>query len=252
MMYAAKMAGAHPFYTFYDSEAESIPRPEVVFLRTEGGLTISLVLTDERPDPSEWELEIFNFLVEFQEEIPAALAKEITDEIFARCAVVGGIRRFIWIYELDTEKLAELHRLYGTSEDFELTSIIERAIPLDELESQIAQEGAFGSGYDLHTVDCSLASQEFHRRMLSIGVYPTVCFDGDDPHPQMRMMYGDECFESLSDDDWERFDFDDPRPQGKRVAGFGSHENAEGPMRCRSGGSSAEVPPPTTHTPPLS
>jgi len=75
----------------------------------------------------------------------------------------------------------------------------------------VAEDSIMGFG-ELGVVDCSPSSQAFHAQMLSIGAYPTICHAEDNPDSQMRSMYGDERFESFTEQDWEKFSFDDPEP----------------------------------------
>lgn len=209
----ARIAGQWPDYIYENDTDELAPTPELMFVRNSEGLTISLVLSDERLDLSEPDENLLSFVAEHSDEMPAALAKEIRDEIIERSEAVGGIVRQLWAYKLDAEKLADLHRLYGSIDEDELERLIGAALPLAELAESIAQEFIFGSGIDAYNIDCSPSSQEFHRRMLSLGLYPTVyCNKVGDEESLLRMMYGDECFEGLSNAERERFAFENPEP----------------------------------------
>lgn len=181
-----------------DDDDANLPLPEVQYIRSDNGLRIELVFSNERAEISVEDAALFSFLEKNVAIIPAHVAEEIRSEILKRSTSVGGVVRRIWTYDLNNEQILNL-----------LTRLVDDVIPTEAMTMEICQDFTMGFG-ELKAVDCSPSSQEFHRKMLEIGVYPTICHDEDEPDSQMRLMYGDERFESFDADDWEKFKFADP------------------------------------------
>ena len=183
-----------------DDDGADLPLPEVQYIRSDNGLRIQLVFSNERAEMSGEDGALFSFLDRHAATIPAHVAKEIRSEILERSWAVGDVVRRVWIYEVDSEQVFDL-----------LTRLIDDVIPTKEMMEEILLDFNYGSGeLSSYSVDSSPSSQQFHRRMLEIGAYPTICHPGDSPDSQMRLMYGDERFESFDADDWEKFRFAEP------------------------------------------